>query len=164
MSKLSYVFRIIFRLKVLAKRPKRILVKYKTEDGSKIETEWEGFRARVFSHELCHLDGTLFFYWSISECDIKVNSEEFYFLAEVFLGIVQTINYYKNQFIEFKSRFPQFLTDYKIDNGKMIDIKDISEKNWEFENAMDVDMLRSVRKDWREKIYKTNAMKEKKID
>ena len=47
-------------LRAEAHRSKRIQVRYIDEKGEK-HTEWiEGFRARVFQHEIDHLNGTLF--------------------------------------------------------------------------------------------------------
>lgn len=48
----------------------------------------------------------------------------------------------------------------KVDNGKMINPdKDDLDSKWEFEGAMDVDLLRSIRKDLREKLYKSDYNK-----
>ena len=42
------------------KRPEKIKVKYLNEKGEKIEEELDGIWARVFQHELDHLNGVLF--------------------------------------------------------------------------------------------------------
>lgn len=42
------------------KRPEKIKVKYLNEKGETVEEELDGFWARVFQHELDHLDGVLF--------------------------------------------------------------------------------------------------------
>ena len=41
-------------------RPDRLKVRYWTIDGDEIEEEMEGLLARVFQHELDHLNGVLF--------------------------------------------------------------------------------------------------------
>jgi peptide deformylase len=41
-------------------RHQTIRVRYQTRDGVTIETEYEGFLARVFQHEVDHLDGLVF--------------------------------------------------------------------------------------------------------
>lgn len=41
-------------------RHKRIQVRYQTESGQVIETEFDGFIARIFQHELDHLNGIVF--------------------------------------------------------------------------------------------------------
>ncbi|MEO1253108.1 MAG: peptide deformylase [Pseudomonadota bacterium] len=41
-------------------RPKKIAVKWQSEDGSHQTAEFEGFIARIIQHELDHLDGIVF--------------------------------------------------------------------------------------------------------
>ena len=41
-------------------RATHINVRYLTREGHTIETDYEGFLARIFQHELDHLRGTLF--------------------------------------------------------------------------------------------------------
>jgi len=45
------------------------------------------------------------------------------------------------------------------DNGRMIKTCDEVSHQWEFDDAMKLDLIRSVRKDMREKLYKTNYPK-----
>ena len=47
-------------LRGLVPRHRRIEVRYLIRDGRPIETGYEGFIARVFQHELDHLDGKVF--------------------------------------------------------------------------------------------------------
>lgn len=44
----------------LVPRSTRIKVRYQNRNGDSIETEFEGFIARVFQHEVDHLDGYVF--------------------------------------------------------------------------------------------------------
>jgi len=44
----------------LVPRHRAIRVRYHTRNGALIETEYEGFLARVFQHEVDHLDGLVF--------------------------------------------------------------------------------------------------------
>ncbi len=44
----------------LVPRHKNIKVKYLTQDGQKVENEFSDFVARIFQHELDHLDGIVF--------------------------------------------------------------------------------------------------------
>ena len=44
----------------LVPRHQTIRVRYRARDGVLIETEYEGFLARVFQHEVDHLDGLVF--------------------------------------------------------------------------------------------------------
>lgn len=41
-------------------RAEKIMVRYYTVDGQKIEAEFSGFPARIVQHEIDHLDGILF--------------------------------------------------------------------------------------------------------
>lgn len=54
-----------------------------SEEGVEMSAELEDFHARVFSHELEHLEGSLFFEWEVSEGDVVTDPEEFYFFHEV---------------------------------------------------------------------------------
>jgi len=47
-------------LRALVPRYKQIKVRYWLRDGALIETEYDGFIARLFQHELDHLDGKVF--------------------------------------------------------------------------------------------------------
>ena len=44
----------------LVPRHKSIRVKYLTRDGKEVESEFSDFIARIFQHELDHLNGTVF--------------------------------------------------------------------------------------------------------
>lgn len=44
----------------LVPRHKRVKVKYLTRDGEEVENEFSDFVARIFQHELDHLDGIVF--------------------------------------------------------------------------------------------------------
>lgn len=41
-------------------RPTKLIVQYETLDGNEVKAELDGLPARVFQHELDHLDGVLF--------------------------------------------------------------------------------------------------------
>lgn len=47
-------------LRGLVPRHRAIRVRYQTRDGAILETEYGGFLARVFQHEVDHLDGLVF--------------------------------------------------------------------------------------------------------
>ncbi|AFI83872.1 peptide deformylase [Methylophaga nitratireducenticrescens] len=47
-------------LRALVPRYQHIQVRYWLRDGSQVETAYEGFMARLFQHELDHLDGKVF--------------------------------------------------------------------------------------------------------
>jgi peptide deformylase len=44
----------------LVPRHRAIRIRYQTRDGVVLETEYDGFLARVFQHEVDHLDGLVF--------------------------------------------------------------------------------------------------------
>ena len=47
-------------LRALVPRYQQIQVRYWLRDGTQVETAYEGFMARLFQHELDHLDGKVF--------------------------------------------------------------------------------------------------------
>lgn len=75
---------------MLARRPKKARVAYKTEDGQDVEEELSDFPARVFLHEVEHLAGLNFLNWEISLCDIEVSDPKLYFFKEVIFCVLTT--------------------------------------------------------------------------
>lgn len=59
----------------LVPRSTHIKVRYLTRDGESIETEYEGFIARVFQHEVDHLDGHVFIDRVESTLDLMAEAE-----------------------------------------------------------------------------------------
>jgi peptide deformylase len=62
-------------VRALVPRAKKIQVSYFTRDGKKVKTEYESFLARIFQHELDHLDGLVFFDRLESPKDIYMEKE-----------------------------------------------------------------------------------------
>lgn len=60
----------------LVKRPYSITVKYMDRDGKDQEIELADIRARIFCHEIDHLDGILFVDKVIEEPEEEANEEE----------------------------------------------------------------------------------------
>lgn len=60
----------------LVKRPYSITVKYMDREGNKQEVELTGILARVFCHEIDHLDGILFVDKMIEEPEDEASEEE----------------------------------------------------------------------------------------
>ena len=60
----------------LVKRPYAITVKYMDRDGKDQEIELTDIRARIFCHEIDHLDGVLFVDKVIEEPEEEANEEE----------------------------------------------------------------------------------------
>ena len=59
----------------LVPRHKTIKVKYQTRDGEEVENEFSDFIARIFQHELDHLDGTVFLDRMESSLEIVTEKE-----------------------------------------------------------------------------------------
>lgn len=56
----------------MVKRPTGIIVSYLDESGDDIERPFEKFNARVFLHELDHINGRTMTHWRISEGNIDI--------------------------------------------------------------------------------------------
>lgn len=59
----------------LVPRHRAIRVRYQTREGVRIETQYEGFLARVFQHEVDHLDGLVFLDRVESTLDLATENE-----------------------------------------------------------------------------------------
>ena len=59
----------------LVPRHRTVWVRYRARDGVLIETEYEGFLARVFQHEVDHLDGLVFLDRMESTKDLVTENE-----------------------------------------------------------------------------------------
>lgn len=66
----------------LVPRHKSIRVKYLTKDGKEVEGEFTGFIARIFQHELDHLDGIVFLDRIDSSKDLITEKEYQKLIAE----------------------------------------------------------------------------------
>lgn len=53
----------------IVKRPKSVVIEYKDRNGETQRVECEGYKARIFLHEIDHLDGVLFVDKMISRID-----------------------------------------------------------------------------------------------
>ena len=42
------------------KRPEEVWVKYQNADGNEVDAHFEGLAARIFQHEMDHMNGTIF--------------------------------------------------------------------------------------------------------
>ncbi len=74
-------------LKAWVKRFCALKVRYLNEDFEEVEEELQGFRARVFQHEVDHQMGLTFLDWRVSEANMEFlpNAEtEFPRLSKVF--------------------------------------------------------------------------------
>ena len=55
------------------KRPERIKVSYLDENGDEIEKTLEEFEARIFLHEMDHINGRTMTHWRVSEGNIDID-------------------------------------------------------------------------------------------
>ena len=56
----------------MVKRPQGVLVNYLTETGDEQEHRLFDFSARVFLHEIDHIEGRTMTHWKISEGNIDI--------------------------------------------------------------------------------------------
>ena len=56
----------------MVKRPMGIRVSYLNEEGDELEEELYDFKARVFMHELDHINGRTMTHWRLSEGNIDI--------------------------------------------------------------------------------------------
>lgn len=62
-------------VRALVPRWKKVKVSYFTREGNKVSATYESFLARIFQHELDHLDGLVFFDRLDSPKDIYMEKE-----------------------------------------------------------------------------------------
>lgn len=63
-------------IRCMVKRPKLAEVSYINEEGELVEDTLADFKARVFLHELDHVDGKTMTHWRVSEGNIDVLPEK----------------------------------------------------------------------------------------
>jgi len=78
-------------LRCMVKRPQAIRVSYLDREGDEIEKDYEGFQARVFLHELDHVNGTTMTHWRVSEGNIDVDAEK----TDEHQNLMTTVEFYK---------------------------------------------------------------------
>lgn len=83
----------------MVKRPLGINVSYLNPQGDEIEEELSDFKARVFMHELDHINGRTMTHWRISEGNIDVIDEE---ERENHINLMTTVEFYKDKIEEMK--------------------------------------------------------------
>ncbi|MDD2725618.1 MAG: peptide deformylase [Methylovulum sp.] len=64
-------------IRALVPRYLRILIRYTNQHGGPVESEQEGFIARIFQHEIDHLDGKVYLDRVVDTRDIVAESEYF---------------------------------------------------------------------------------------
>lgn len=56
----------------MIKRPMGIKVNYLNEEGDEVEDELYEFNARMFLHELDHINGKIMLHWKLTEGNIEI--------------------------------------------------------------------------------------------
>ena len=152
---------IINRIKVNAKRPLVILVRFLDELGKVNEKELTGFEARVFCHEYDHLSGIPFIHWRVCEGEIIIKDQ--YITAEdKYENLFYAIDYYKNRIKEAKLFHPQMFESGNsssdlFDRSINRDSTSCVNKKLAFEDIMLMDIEKAIRKDLKLKLRRETA-------
>ena len=91
----------------MIKRPEAISVSYLNELGDEIETSFRDFKARMFLHELDHVNGKTMTHWQISEGNIDILSGQ----EENHTNLMTTVEFYKNRIDELKEQHEGLFED-----------------------------------------------------
>jgi hypothetical protein len=158
-------------IRCMVRRPTGILVSYIDEAGDEIEKSFEKFEARVFLHELDHINGRTMTHWRISEGNIDVLDEH----KEKYPNLMTTVDFYKTKISEVKEQFKgdSFLADDRkhktvvLKNGE--EWKEFTPENRldgfkiqasgpdmqpSFEETMTIDTIKAMRRDRRTQAIK----------
>ena len=85
----------------MVKRPQGILVNYLDEFGKEQEHKMHDFPARVFLHELDHIEGRTMTHWKISEGNIDIIPGK----EDTHRHLMTTVDFYKDKISEMKEQF-----------------------------------------------------------
>jgi peptide deformylase len=88
-------------IRCMVKRPVACEVSYINGVGDLVEQELRDFKARVFLHELDHINGTTMTHWRVSEGNIDVLPEK----RPDYENLMTTVEYYKSKIDELKADF-----------------------------------------------------------
>lgn len=88
-------------IRCMVKRPRGILVSYLDEKGDEIERNFERFSARVFLHEMDHINGRTMTHWRLSEGNIDIVDGK----KEKHPNLMTTVDFYKQRIEEVKKQF-----------------------------------------------------------
>ena len=59
-------------IRAMIKRPIAIKVSYLNHEGDEIESEFHDFKARIFLHQLDHINGRVMSHWRLSEGNLDI--------------------------------------------------------------------------------------------
>lgn len=153
-------------IRCMVRRPTGILASYIDEAGDEIEKNFNSFEARVFLHELDHINGRTMTHWRISEGNIDVIDEN----KAKYPNLMTTVDFYKTKINEVKEQFKDesFLKDDRkhktvvLNNGE--EWKEFTpdsrhdsfkamgsgpEMQPSFEETMTIDTIKAMRRDRR---------------
>lgn len=77
----------------MVKRPTACKVSYLNEAGDLVEDTLNGFKSRVFLHELDHIDGKTMTHWRVSEGNIDVLPPK----KPDYENLMTTVDFYKSK-------------------------------------------------------------------
>lgn len=156
-------------IKVKVKRPLAIQVMYLNEEGKRVERELYDFEARLFHHEIQHLEGIPFINWKVSEGEIDIKDE---YISQ-FDNLNYTIEYYKNRLRDTRKTQPNFFEEFDInlinaadnvtspeylEEKVMMDYEFRNKKKVSFEDVMLIDIEKAIKRDLKLKLKTENKI------
>ena len=78
-------------IRCTVKRPRGIFVSYINEEGDEIEKSLENFPARVFLHELDHINGRTMTHWRLSAGNIDIIDGK----IDKHVNLMTTVDFYR---------------------------------------------------------------------
>jgi len=151
-------------IRCMVKRPVACNVSYINEEGDLIEETIHDFKARVFLHELDHINGKTMTNWRVSEGNIDVLQDK----KETYQNLMTTVDFYKAKIDDLKAEFsadhPVFADgsrkvekdgqewrEFIEDRREEITMKKVGQPIAPaFEDSMLIDLIRAMRRDRRE--------------
>ena len=128
-------------IRCMVKRPVGVLVSYIDELGDEVEKDLRDFDARVFLHELDHINGRTMTHWRISEGNIDVIDSH----KEKYPNLVTTVDFYKERVQEATQEFKD--QEMFKDDRKHVEVTDTDGVKW-----------KEFKPELREDIYKITGM------
>ena len=86
-------------IRCMVRRPRHLEVSYLNEEGDEVERVLDEFEARVFLHELDHINGRTMTHWRASEGNIDVITDS---PEETNPNLMTTVDFYKNKIDDLK--------------------------------------------------------------
>ena len=170
----------------MVKRPTACEVSYINGEGEVVEQELRDFKARVFLHELDHVNGQTMAHWRVSEGNIDVLPEK----KKDHENLMTTVEFYKSKIDQMKAEYPEdhpvffdgrnsenavkdgkewryFENEHrqeliKGDNGKKVGESKIIPPS--FEDSMLIDIVRAMRRDRREELRRRPKKTSREIE